>query len=183
MTRTPTVAPGVRLSYVQLQSYALQAGFSAPEAQIAAAIALAESGGNPRAMNPSGARGLWQIMPVNNDVVHGDVFDPAVNAKAAYAVYKRQGWHAWTTYGTPAYQKNLKTIQTAKTLGDKIPGLNVVPNAVESIGNMVGKLFDPSFWMRFGIGTLGAFLLVIALVILLGHRAEGVIEKLPVVPV
>ena len=40
---------------------------------MAAAIALAESGGDPNAHNASGASGLWQIL---GQVVRGNIFNP-----------------------------------------------------------------------------------------------------------
>jgi hypothetical protein len=78
-------------------------------AHLMAAIAMAESSGNPNAIGPpteSGrAMGLWQIMmPVNAGYVHGNVFDPLVNARAAVAIYRAQGLRAWETYDTGAYR-------------------------------------------------------------------------------
>jgi hypothetical protein len=51
-------------------------------------IGLVESGGNPRARNPSGAAGLWQIL---GQLVPGNLFNPGVNALNAIAKYKAQG--------------------------------------------------------------------------------------------
>ena len=67
----------------------------------AAAIAWCESRYNPRAHNTQGedSRGLWQINvdpAANADLLAlGDMFDPVVNAKAAAAIWRRQGWRAW----------------------------------------------------------------------------------------
>jgi cell wall-associated NlpC family hydrolase len=84
-----------RYTAEQIYAFARQAGFSPDEATTMTAIALAESGGNSRAHNPYGedSRGLWQI----NAKVHPDLaerynlYDPAQNARAAYAVSHQGG--------------------------------------------------------------------------------------------
>jgi soluble lytic murein transglycosylase-like protein len=67
-----------------------------------AAIALAESSGNPNATNAStGAAGLWQINPVHAGepgIDFANIDDPTTNAQAAVAVYKSQGLCAWQTF-------------------------------------------------------------------------------------
>ncbi len=66
-----------------------------------ALIANCESGFNPRAHNTAGedSRGWFQINVVpaaNPDLLAlGDLFDPAVNVRAARIVWGRQGWRAW----------------------------------------------------------------------------------------
>lgn len=87
------------------------AGFSDAEALTAAAIALAESGGNEKAThtNTNGTvdYGAWQINSVHKDILaRGDKFNLKDNAKMAYAVYKSQGFKAWVTYKSGAYKKH-----------------------------------------------------------------------------
>ena len=60
-----------------------------------------ESTGKATAYNASGAAGLFQIMPWWWDEglpseYRGDRFDPVTNARAAYYIYGRQGWRAWS---------------------------------------------------------------------------------------
>jgi hypothetical protein len=70
-------------------------------AHVAAAIALAESGGSPIAHNPSGASGLWQIL---GQVVPGNIFNPYVNALNAVSKYRTAGgFSPWVTYTSGAY--------------------------------------------------------------------------------
>lgn len=71
-------------------------------AQLMGAIALAESGGNPRAHNPSGASGLWQILGVP---FAGNVWDPLTNARMAVAKYRSQGLGAWEAYTNGMYKR------------------------------------------------------------------------------
>lgn len=69
----------------------------------AAAIAMAESGGNAKAHNPSGATGLWQIL---GSVVPGDLYNPEVNAANAVAKYNDAGSFApWEAFTNGAYQQ------------------------------------------------------------------------------
>jgi hypothetical protein len=71
-------------------------------AHVAGAIALAESGGNPNAFNPSGASGLWQILGA---VSPGNLFNPQVNATNAVIKYRDAGgFSPWVTYTTGAYR-------------------------------------------------------------------------------
>jgi len=78
-------------------------GPGAGTAHVASAIAEAESGGNPRAFNPSGASGLWQIL---GQVVAGNIFDPHVNALNAVSKYRSAGgFSPWVTFETGAYKK------------------------------------------------------------------------------
>ncbi len=79
------------------------------DANTAAAICEAESGGDPNALGDSGnSRGLWQIYGLAHpQYANASLFDPATNAQAAYAVYQSQGWPAWSTYNNGAYRNFL----------------------------------------------------------------------------
>src|SRR5215813_3238316 len=94
-----------QFTYGQLESLWIQAGGSKVLAPLMAAIALAESGGNSDARNPSGASGLWQIL---GQPFPGNVFDPKENARMAVAKEKEQGLGAWETYTSGAYKQFLR---------------------------------------------------------------------------
>lgn len=100
-------------TYADAQQAASTAGFPAADARIAAAVALAESGGNERAVSKPNAngtidRGAWQINSVHTAILKtGDPLVLADNARMAYAVWKSQGWNAWTTYKTGAYMDKM----------------------------------------------------------------------------
>jgi hypothetical protein len=86
-------------TFAQLQELWKQAGGNPAAAAIAAAVALAESAGNPNAVNTNGGRstdrGLWQI-----NSVHGaqSTFDPMGNARAAVALSSNgSNWKPWCT--------------------------------------------------------------------------------------
>ena len=102
---TPTTVPAQgsgNLTPTQIGELWLQAGGPISQLPIAIAVALAESGGRVTAHNPSGASGLWQLMPFNQ---HGNPYNPQQNAKDAVKVFKGSGWGAWTTYTSGAYKK------------------------------------------------------------------------------
>jgi hypothetical protein len=98
---------GAQYDYAQLEGLWTGAGGPARLAPLMAAIAMAESGGNPRAYNPSGASGLWQILGAPSGV-GGNPFDPQVNARMAVAKWKQQGLGAWVTYTSGAYKRFLQ---------------------------------------------------------------------------
>lgn len=95
--------------YNELKQIWVLNGGNPAAAGIAAAVALAESGGNPNATNTNGNgtidRGLWQI-----NSIHGarSTFDITANAKAAIAISSNgTNWDPWTVYKTGAYKKFL----------------------------------------------------------------------------
>jgi hypothetical protein len=96
--------PVAKGSYTKQMLIALweRAGGRAAAANIAAAIALAESGGDPNAGRNHPYHGLWQIGP-------GGPWDPLANAKEAVRKSGNgRNWTPWTTYtgyDTPNHEK------------------------------------------------------------------------------
>src|SRR5438309_180946 len=99
-------SPGT-YSYSQLMQLWVAAGGSKALAPVMAAIAMAESGGNPHAYNASGASGLWQILGAVRSSDQGRLFSPTVNAREAVLKFRSQGLGAWETYTSGAYRKFL----------------------------------------------------------------------------
>jgi hypothetical protein len=110
---------GSTLSYAQLVAFAQSAGFSATDAQTAAAIALAESGGNSSAIGdeslaPSDgpSYGLWQInvgSKANPQYAGQNLTDPQTNANIAFALWQSAGgFTPWSTYTSGKYVKFLQ---------------------------------------------------------------------------
>jgi hypothetical protein len=93
----------------QLEQLWMQAGGPRSSAATAAAVAMAESSGNPSASNRNSNgtidRGLWQI-----NSTHGalSTFDPAGNARAAVKLSRYGGsWAPWSVYKSGAYRRYL----------------------------------------------------------------------------
>lgn len=118
-----------RLTPAQIAQVARAAGFIGAGLVTAVAVALAESGGNPRAVHVnadkyrSRDRGLWQI----NDHWHPEVsdaaaFDPASAAAAAYRISGGgRSWSAWSTYKSGAAAKQLGTARLAASAATAQP--------------------------------------------------------------
>ncbi len=92
----------MKLDIREIYDAARSAGFTPDQATTWTAIALAESGGETGAHNPNGedSRGLWQIniAPGVRRNIWGDLSNPEVNARAAYAISNDgTDMRPWTT--------------------------------------------------------------------------------------
>lgn len=128
---TPRYIPGPlsgALNPLQLASLALRAGCAPNEAPAAAAIAAAESGGNPGAQGDISlmdstwdwSEGLWQIRGLRDERGTGGLrdslanADPLTNANAMYVISSGcTNWTPWTTYNTGAYLAYLPMMKSA----------------------------------------------------------------------
>jgi hypothetical protein len=125
--RAPIIASGSRLTPAAIYQIARSAGFSSITAIVATAVALAESGGNPRAHNPvppDDSYGLWQInmigaMGPERRAAFGlssneQLYDPLTNARAAYAIsHGGTNFRPWTTFTSGAYLSHLGVAKAA----------------------------------------------------------------------
>ncbi len=99
--------PGKQLTREALLVIAKHAGF--PDPKLAAAIALAESGGVSNAIVRSSKEisvGLWQINTKVHPYTPDEMRNPLKNAAAAFKISKGgTDWAPWTTYTNSAYLK------------------------------------------------------------------------------
>ncbi len=114
------------LEYNSLERLAVEGGFTPEQAKIMAAIALAESSGKARALNDNTdtgdlSYGLWQINMIDYPTYklgeerrkqmklkdNDELYDPAVNVRAAKMIFDQQGYDAWSVYKSGAYKKFL----------------------------------------------------------------------------
>ena len=114
------------LEYNTLERLAVEGGFTPEQAKIMAAIALAESSGRARALNDNTdtgdlSYGLWQINMIDYPTYklgeerrkqmklkdNDELYDPAVNVRAAKMIFDQQGYDAWSVYKSGAYKKFL----------------------------------------------------------------------------
>ena len=149
---------------------ATSVGFDKKTAAIMGAIGMAESSGNPTAVNSSsGAVGLWQInQPVWVKTYPGwtsvYLMNTWNNAKAAKVVYDKQGLKAWTAYTNGAYKQFYTGEETATGY---VPGIVTLPadianSAIKPISDVTGAavtaatavekgaawITTPSNWVR-----------------------------------
>lgn len=94
----------------ELRALAAQVGF--PDPHLAAAVAMAESRGDPLARNVTALEasyGLWQVNvrahPEYDPTLLGD---PLYNAQAALAISRTaRGWGHWSTYTDGTFRQYL----------------------------------------------------------------------------
>ena len=103
-------------NFGQLSNIWTQSGGNPQVAPIMAAIALAESSGNPNALNTNDSNGqggiqtsagLWQISNGTSTVFDSNWSNPVVNGAAAVSKLNSQGLRAWGTYQNGSYLKYL----------------------------------------------------------------------------
>jgi len=108
----------MKLSYAQVYTVAISVGM--PNPRVMAAIAMAESGGDTAAHNPTppdDSYGLWQINmygslgPSRRKSLglssNTTLYNPFANAVAAKKILGQQGLGAWSTYTSGAYLKHM----------------------------------------------------------------------------
>jgi hypothetical protein len=116
------------LSAEAIAGYAYRAGFRGQGLTTAVAVALAESGGRPRAVGDVGLEdrtwgpsvGLWQIRSLRADHDTGRQrdaranLDPEVNARHAYQISDGgRKWQPWSTYTNGSYRTYLRRARVA----------------------------------------------------------------------
>jgi hypothetical protein len=153
---------GTLYTYAQLEGLWINAGGSSITAPIAAAIAEAESGGCSTALNPDdnggtqSSWGLWQISNGTHSMPVADIYDAAVNAKAAVAKYAGAGnsFSPWGTYGSGAYKAFLN--------GSTTPDTSVPAGGTQTAASTTGAAANSScVWALPSIplvGSLGCIL-------------------------
>jgi hypothetical protein len=164
---TSSIAPGnVQYNYAQIEGIWVQAGGPVGVAPIAAAIAMAESGGNTTATdndsNGTVDRGLWQI-----NSVHGgqSTYDVMGNARAAVAISNNgTNWSPWTTYTSGAYRQFVQ-MNVPPDTSAPINGTNAAANQNATLTGdtatlaglpLPGGLWDPGNWFLDPLGSIGS---------------------------
>lgn len=161
------------LTRSELATLARNAGFTGKNVDVAVAIALAESSGNPSDHNSKGqddSYGLWQINMIGslgpdrrkrfNLKSNADLFDPATNARVAYEIWKSEGWSPWTTYTRGTYKEFLT--------GDASADADTPPPPTEDAGLFgIGAAIN-SFGETFtkGFASIGAVIVAVAFLVL-----------------
>ena len=187
-----------RLSAAQIATAMRKAGWPESAIPIGVAIAFAESGGNPKAVNHANRNGssdygLFQINTVHGSLLkQGDWRDPVDNAKMALKVYRDAGnkWTPWATYNHGSYKKFYRpgTVRPDPNDGARADiglGGAGIPISIPTGTNFftLGYLGDQAFWKRFAIGMLAVGLIIAGVVIVfrqpLGSAAKGLVNVTP----
>lgn len=167
----------------------------------ARAIVKRESNGDPEAMNPSGATGLFQVMtplhcgkmgtPKATPDCVAYLKDPYNNARVAHTLYLAAGWTPWAASGgmpaptdwDPVVTKKKDSLvggtasDVAGTVGDVAGAVASPFTSIAKAGAaLIGALLSPDTWFRIGKGGLGFVLIVTgtgALVYVVANTASG----------
>ncbi|MEU9112796.1 peptidoglycan-binding protein [Streptomyces sp. NPDC048483] len=112
------------MNLTELRALATQVGFTGSDINIAAAVAMAESRGDPAAVGDEGLAdnkwgpsfGLFQIRSLRHPEqfsspdtlrIAGKLKDPLYNAKTAKAIKDAHGWSQWSTFTNGAYRQHM----------------------------------------------------------------------------
>lgn len=131
-------------SYGELETLWINAGGSKSLAPLMAAIALAESGGNPNANNYTDngglqtSWGLWQISDGTHNQPVPNIDDPNINAQQAVKKVQSQGLSAWGTYDSGAYRQ----FMNGNVAPSPVSGSTPVTNATQAFNPT-----DPNSWL------------------------------------
>lgn len=143
------------LSDEQIAQLAYDAGFRGDALRWAVAIAKAESGGNPAAYNPeiaagtapgSGSRGLWQIYGTAHPQYNNSLaFDPVVNARAAFEVYRAAGnsFTPWSTFNNGMASQYVNAVNVSQLAGRSRNRRRQNPNRSGSNGATPPSVSNP----------------------------------------
>ena len=159
-------------TFAQLEGLWIQAGGNRAVAPVMAAIALAESSGNPGAINKTDnygrqtSWGLWQISDGTHNMPVANILDPLVNAQQAVAKYNASGFAPWGTYTTGAYTQFLpKGYQAPAAVnvsggggssgggGGGGGGFNPF-DLVDNIGKTIGNLISEPVSIATGVSSI-----------------------------
>ena len=194
-----TLTPG------QLAGLAAGAGFSGAARVTAVAVALAESGGRTDATNVNRAGtsresrdlGLWQINDRAHPWIKGQNWqDPAVNAAAAYRVYKEAGgsFRPWVTYNSgasakfqlqaaqgvqaPAQVDNAGWLDKLNPLDELGAGVDAAADGVKLAASGAVWVSNPHNWLRVVYVVAGGALIVAGLQLTVSGRVAKVAAPL-----
>ncbi len=136
MTSQASALTAHHLTTSEIEQAWISGGGPKALAPIMAAIAMAESSGNPSSIQqgvPYGSQGwgLWQITPGDSEPQVGSNqarLKPVTNARAAVAKYNSQGLGAWTTYTSGAYKRYMGGASTTGSMQQSLAGGSGTPS-------------------------------------------------------
>lgn len=180
-----------RFTVGDARAAAERAGFTPAQSVVAAAIAMAESGGESAAVGPTNSNGTrdygaWQINSVHASILaSGDWRNLDDNARMAKRVFDMQGFKAWTVFNTGGYRSHLSAAESATTskvskASTVSPLPSVTPtassNPLTSVGDAVSALSTlpqtlDKWGSAFAIIVGAIFLVVVGLALIFRREA------------
>lgn len=154
----------------QLQQLWIAAGGSAQNAAIAAAVAMAESGGNSTATNPStGSIGFWQINPQAHPPSQA-TSDPMGNARAAVAISNNgTNWSAWQAFTNGSYKQFLNGASATPT-GFSANPAGLFDGITSAFGDILKTIVG---YVVNGLEVIAGFWLIVAGIAMLAHKSKA----------
>ena len=191
-------------SFDDLVAMAVKAGFAGMAANIAAAIALAESSGNPDAIGDLSlgvSVGLWQInLKAHPNFTRFGLLKPQNNAYAAFEVYSdaKNSFSPWSTYNSGAYLKHMPSnapvppvgtaekpaspVHPASVLKTKpvssAPAEKPATSPVPAPAPTPSAAIGPSFLERIGRALVNALPIIGQIIPLIPFPESGIVGKL-----
>ena len=191
-------------SFDDLVAMAVKAGFAGMAANIAAAIALAESSGNPDAIGDLSlgvSVGLWQInLKAHPNFTRFGLLKPQNNANAAFEVYRdaKNSFSPWSTYNSGAYlkhmpsnapvplagavEKSASSVHPASVLKTKpvssAPAEKPATSPVPAPAPTPSAAIGPSFLERIGRALVAALPIIGQIIPLIPFPESGIVGKL-----
>ena len=191
-------------SFDDLVAMAVKAGFAGMAANIAAAIALAESSGNPDAIGDLSlgvSVGLWQInLKAHPHFTRFGLLKPQNNANAAFEVYRdaKNSFSPWSTYNSGAYLKHMPSnapvppvgtaekpaspVHPASVLKTKpvsnAPAEKSATSSVPAPAPAPAPAVEPSLLERIGHALVDALPIIGQIIPLIPFPESGIVGKL-----
>jgi hypothetical protein len=178
------------LNETELVVLAVHAGLPMDKAKIAAAIAIAESGGDPNAHNskpPDDSYGLWQINMIGplgparrlefGLKANTDLFNTETNAKAMSEISKQgKDFTPWSTYTSGAYKSHAipDLVPAGGGVSNPISSTaGAIASATEALGKATLWVSNVKNWERVGFVVVGSIVFVAGLVMVLSSTRAG----------
>lgn len=152
------------------------AGITDEQANIGAAIAEAESGGNPAAYGDrsiGGSYGLWQVYQPAHPGTQQAALNPDSAVQLMWQISNHgTNWKPWSTFNNGAYKQYLN--------GPNAQLMNTTAGTSGIASGVLGSLFSGSMLTRFTLVLVGLAVVVIGIITLMrvdGKQVQEIIKS------
>lgn len=173
-------ATATKLSASDIANAMRKAGWPETAIPVGVAVALAESGGNPTAVNRnnngSTDYGLFQINTVHGSLLQqGDWSNPVDNSRMALTVWKNAGskWTPWVAYNSGSYKKFTQAVTPGTEIGPDgtvwtpVPTPGLTASDPLGLGAVWNAFVSPELWRKVMIFLLAVFLIIAGTIVIL----------------